>query len=114
MQNGRMYELFDTYDKLDVSIAIKKESDAEKADPAPASVDCGVIPLPWHTNVSLKDIHRDPGSPCSFDDVLPPCVKVRKLRARWERIEGVGLRCTWVEAPEAESDAEPDPGHGAK
>lgn len=30
--------------------------------------------------------------------------KSSRIRAQWERIEGVGLRCTWVEGPDTDRD----------
>jgi hypothetical protein len=123
MQSGRMYEIRDTYDALQ-TVAIKKEKDSEKADQTSLPNGNNVIRLPQPASALLKDIRCASGS--SHDDVADPqmkdgqnrhgsssgtadpCVKTRRLRAHWERIEGVGLRCTWTDEPDDESAAEAD------
>ncbi|CAB3748831.1 hypothetical protein [Paraburkholderia humisilvae] len=118
MRNSRMYDLLDTYAGPEVTVAIKKEGDSGKTDQEPAAPDYNVIPLPQHVATLLKDIRRACESG-SFADVdwrihceAPAVVKAPHLRARWERIEGVGLRCTWVEQLDTESDTGPDAGAG--
>jgi hypothetical protein len=117
MENHRMYgtyEIYDTDDKLQITVAIKKEKDREDIDNISREND-NIVRLPWRENPISKDIGR--ASSGSNNVVLhprmqrsdaDPCVKKRRLRARWEHIEGVGLRCRWIEEPEGESDATPE------
>ncbi|MFC0400257.1 hypothetical protein [Paraburkholderia rhizosphaerae] len=114
MQTGRIHELFDTYDGLEVTVAIKKENDSGKNDQEPASRHGEIIPLSPHVSEWLKSIRWTSGLGSNNDvdwcikSYAASDVKERRLRARWERIEGVGLRCTWIEEPDVGSDAAAD------
>jgi hypothetical protein len=122
MQNSRMYGISDTYDTLQIMLAVKKESDSEKKDQVPEFFDRNALKLPQQTGTLLKDIRHIPatdwtaandprlkdgqGRPGSSGDDRCADEHGPRLRARWEHVEGVGLRCTWVE----EEDDVPDAG----
>ena len=122
MQNSRMYGISGTYDTLQTVQAVKKESDSEKKDQVPESFDRNALRLPQQAGRLLRDIRRIPSTdwtaandprlkdghdrPGSSGDDRCLDEPGPRLRARWEHIEGVGLRCTWVE----EQDDAPDAG----
>jgi hypothetical protein len=132
MQNHRMFdvhEICNIDDVCQMTVAIKRESDT---DNAPSESD-NVVRLPRSENSFSEKIGRAPirSSNVIFDSRIlgneaETCVKTRRLRAHWEHIEGVGLRCTWVEIPDDESghesaakadsraDTEPDSGTNAE
>jgi hypothetical protein len=122
MQNHRMYgtyEICDTDDEFQMTVAIKKEKDSKNTDKVSRESD-NVVRMPWHENLVSKDIGRAFSGNSSVvigsrmkDRDADPCAHKRRLRAHWEHIEGVGLRCTWIEEPEGESDATPEAKTGA-
>jgi hypothetical protein len=122
MQNHRMYgtyEICDIDDELRMTVAIKREKDPEYIDKVSRESN-NVVRLPWRGNPVSKDIGRAfIGSSNGVTDSrikssdADRCVQKRRLRAHWEHIEGVGLRCTWIEEPEGESDATPEAQPGA-
>jgi hypothetical protein len=117
MQNHRMYgtyEICDADDEFQMTVAIKREKDSENTDKVSREND-NVVRLPRHENLVSKDIGRTLNGNSSVvigsrvkDSDADPWVQKRRLRAHWEHIEGVGLRCTWIEEPEGESDATPE------
>ncbi|QYD73130.1 hypothetical protein KZJ38_26070 [Paraburkholderia edwinii] len=122
MQNHRMYgtcEICDTDDGFQMTVAIKREKDSKNTDKVSRESD-NIVRIPWHENLVSKDIGRAFIGNSSVvigsrmkDRDADPCVQKRRLRAHWEHIEGVGLRCTWIEEPEGESDATPEAKTGA-
>ncbi|CAB3752320.1 hypothetical protein LMG29739_01510 [Paraburkholderia solisilvae] len=129
MQNSRMYGISDTYDTLQMMLAVKKESDAEKKDQVPESFDRNTLRLPQQTGTLFKDIRgipeadwiaaNDPrgkggqGRPGSSGDDRCADKHGPRLHARWEHIEGVGLRCTWVDEEDDAPDSPDVPEAGA-
>ncbi|HEY4353103.1 MAG TPA: hypothetical protein VGN31_17870 [Paraburkholderia sp.] len=117
MQNHRMYstyEICDTDDDFQMTVAIKKEKNPEDTNRVSRESD-NVVRFPWRENPVSENIGRVWFARNSVvidsrmnDGDADPCVKKRRLRAHWEHIEGVGLRCTWIEEPEGESNATPD------
>jgi hypothetical protein len=117
MQNHRAYGTYgigETDDEFQMTVAIKREKNPEDIDGVSRKGD-NVVRLPWPENAVSENIGRawrvSHGVVIDLrvkESDADPCVKKRRLRAHWEHIEGVGLRCTWIEEPEGESGAAPE------
>lgn len=105
MQNHRMYgtyEIYDTDDEFQMTVAIKKEADSENIDKDAREID-NVVRFPWRENpisqgtgralISRDNASIDLRTPTRDAD---PCLKKRRLRAHWEHIEGVGLQLSLI------------------